>query len=336
MFGQINTLAKPLVLIISPALAKANNGNWQTAARWSHFLRDKYRVRCVASVENFSLIPRPDLIIALHARRSAAALNYFSQCASTVPRILVLTGTDLYRDIRTDAAAQHSLKLATKLVVLQPAGLAELDAQLQKKTRVIFQSAKTLKAVQRIPKTRRAFNVIMIGHLRPEKDPLTFLRACAALRDTPIVFSHIGSALDSDMIAHIAAATTATPNYRWLDNQPHAATRQRLKRSDIMVISSVMEGGANVIIEAITSGVPVLASDIAGNRGMLGDDYRGYFPVGDAERLAALIQRAATDADFLTDLQQQCSARQILFSPEREQASVRLLVDNCITQFSAC
>ena len=325
-------MAKPHVLIISPALAKANNGNWQTAARWSQFLRGNYRVSCIASTDHLGAMLHPDIVIALHARRSAASLRYFNDNAPTVPRILVLTGTDLYRDIQTDATAQSSLKIATHLVVLQPAGLDELDATLQKKTSVIFQSAKTLKPIQQRTGARHVFKVIMIGHLRAEKDPLTYMRACTLLRETPIQFTHIGNALDGDMTSHVAATTTATSHYHWLGNQSHAITRQRLKRSDVMVISSVMEGGANVIIEAITSGVPVLASDIAGNRGMLGEDYLGYFPVADAAALAALIQRAATDQKFLTSLQQQCNARQVLFAPERERASVRMLVDNCVNQ----
>ena len=283
-------MTKPRLLIISPALAKANNGNWQTAARWSRFLRDNYRVSCIGSNAPCASLPPPDGVIALHARRSATTLNYFADTAPTVPRILVLTGTDLYRDIRTDTQAQHSLHIATQLVVLQPAGLAELNMQLRKKTSVIFQSATLLTPYRRPPALRRFFKVIMIGHLRAEKDPLTFLRACVSLRDAPILFTHIGSALDTDMASHVAATQAATPRYRWLDNQPRAATRQQLKRSDVMVISSLMEGGANVIIEAVTSGVPVLASDIAGNRGMLGDDYLGYFPVGDAGALSALIQ----------------------------------------------
>ena len=326
------TLAKPHVLIISPALAKANNGNWQTAARWAQFLRGNYRVTCVASADPTTAVLGPDVVIALHARRSATALQYFNDEAPTVPRILVLTGTDLYRDIQTDTLARRSLQIATHLVVLQSAGLAELDATLRKKTSVIYQSAKTLKPVQHRSEVRQRFKVIMIGHLRAEKDPLTFLRACALLRDTSIKFTHIGNILDAEYADHVAATTSATPRYHWLGNQSHATTRQQLKRSDVMVISSTMEGGANVIIEAITSGVPVLASDIAGNRGMLGDDYLGYFPVGDAKKLAAMIERSATDHHFLHSLRQQCYARQFLFAPERERASVTMLVDNCVNQ----
>ena len=93
---------------------------------------------------------------------------------------------------------------------------------------------------------------------------------------------------------------------------PHAAARQHLKHCDLMVITSRMEGGANVIIEAVTSGVAVVASDISGNRGMLGDDYAGYFQAGDCAALAALIERCAVDASFYQLLQNQCALRAAL------------------------
>ncbi|GAA4014412.1 selenoneine biosynthesis selenosugar synthase SenB [Actimicrobium antarcticum] len=320
-------MAKSHILIISPGLAKANNGNWQTAARWSRFLREKYQVTCVAPVAGLADTFRPDAIIALHARRSAIALAELSQRFPMMPSILLLTGTDLYRDINTDDDAAHSLALATRLVVLQAAGIAELPDAYRSKTCVIHQSARSLTP----DPARRGFHVIMIGHLRAEKDPATFLHACALLQQEPITFTHIGGALEPGLaaLAERTARSTAG-HYRWIGNQPHAATRQRLKRSHLMVISSIMEGGANVIIEAITSGVAVIASDISGNIGMLGDDYLGYFPVGDAAALAALIGRTARDPAFLARLQQQCDARRALFTPERERAAVLQLVDNCL------
>jgi glycosyltransferase involved in cell wall biosynthesis len=91
-----------------------------------------------------------------------------------------------------------------------------------------------------------------------------------------------------------------------------------------------MEGGANVIIEAVTSGVPVLASDISGNRGMLGEDYAGYFAPGDAAALARLIDRVAVDPAYRARLLRQCAARRRLFAPGRERAQLLDLVDNLL------
>lgn len=318
-------LSKPHVLIISPALAKANNGNWQTAQRWSHFLREHYRVSVALDWNG----KPPNLLIALHARRSAKALADFTAAWPARPSLLVLTGTDLYRDIRNDADAQRSLQLATRLIVLQEAGLQELDQASRRKACVIHQSAATLKPFERSQHARH-FEVVMIGHLREEKDPATFMRAAGLLHSEKIRMTHIGGALDPALGALADTTQQAHPCYRWLGNLPHGTTRQRLKRSDLMVIASRMEGGANVIIEALTSGVPVLASDISGNRGMLGADYAGYFPLGDVQALAELIERACAEPSFYARLQSQCAAHAPLFAPEREQAAVLELVDNCM------
>ena len=319
-------MSKPHIVIISPALANANNGNWQTVWRWSRFLRKDYKVTLAVKWDGSEC----DAMIALHARRSAASIAAFSAACPSLPLIVVLTGTDLYKDIFTDVYAQRSLQSATRLVVLQPAGLQVLDKGLRKKTHVIYQSAPSLKPLNKI--TARYFDVTMIGHLRDEKDPATYMRAAELLTLPKIRMIHIGSALDP-ALGKLAAKTQHTyPQYQWLGNLSHAATRQRLKRSHLMVITSTMEGGANVIIEAVTSGVPVLASDISGNRGMLGEKYAGYFPLGDRLKLAHLIDRAASDAKFYSRLQSQCVARATFFAPERERAALLKLVDNCISQ----
>jgi putative glycosyltransferase (TIGR04348 family) len=316
-------VSKQTICIASPALAQANNGNWQTARRWAQFLGGRYAVEIASDWRDDA---PPDLLIALHARRSAAPLARFCAAHPGRPAVLVLTGTDLYRDIRTDAAAQASLERASVLVLLQPAGLSELPPHLRPKARVIFQSAPALP-----PAAPRSRDVLMVGHLREEKDPRTFMQAAAHVRAAGVRLLHIGGALDPALgDAAAATARSAPGRYQWLGALPHEETRQRLNRAHAMAICSRMEGGANVVIEAVTGGVPVLASDISGNRGMLGEDYLGYFPLGDAPALAALIDRSVDDPAWYAALQAQCAARARLFAPEAEQAALLDLVDNLL------
>ena len=321
-------MAKPHIVIISPYLANANNGNWQTAWRWSRILSKHYKVTLAVQWDGMAC----DAMIALHARRSAASIAAFAAAFPALPLIVVLTGTDLYKDIFSHADAQRSLQFATQLLILQPAGLQVLDKNLHHKTQVIYQSAPSLKPLnQNVVKQPRYFDVTMIGHLREEKDPATFMRAVKSLKSARVRMFHIGGALDPALGAQAEKTQLLYPRYHWLGNVAHAGTRQRLKRSHLMVITSKMEGGANVIIEAVTSGVPVLASDISGNRGMLGENYAGYFPLGDSIKLAQLIDRAASDTKFYSRLQAYCAARAPLFAPERERAALLKIVDSCIT-----
>jgi putative glycosyltransferase (TIGR04348 family) len=318
-------MARPHLLIVSPASARENNGNWQTASRWMRFLGARGKVTVARGWDRGQ--PAPDLLVALHARRSAGALAAFAEAHPDRPGLLVLTGTDLYRDIHQDAAARASLALAGALVVLQPRGLDELDSSSRAKAHVIYQSAPALHPAR--PHAGPA-DIAMIGHLREEKDPLTFMRAAALVRSPGVRLLHVGGALDPQLADAALAAQADTPRYRWLGALPHMLARRLLRRCRAMAICSRMEGGANVIIEAVTSGVPVLASDIPGNRGMLGEDYAGLFPLGDAAALAGLIDRLSLDQRFHAKLLRQCAARRRLFAPARERAALLDLVDNLL------
>jgi putative glycosyltransferase (TIGR04348 family) len=323
-------MPRPLIHIVSPASARENNGNWQTASRWRRHLARAYRVTIGPGWQPGDAVP--DLLIALHARRSAAPLAAFRAAHPDRPIVLVLTGTDLYRDIHADASARASLDLADALVVLQPRGLDELPADVRGKARVIYQSAPRLNHTRSHTRARAGLpsDVAMIGHLREEKDPRTFMDAARLVQAPGVRLLHIGAALDPALGDLARATAAATPAYRWLGALPHMATRRRLRRCHAMVIASRMEGGANVIIEAVTSGVPVLASRIPGNIGMLGEDYAGYFAPGDAAALARLVERSVLDARFDARLRRQCAARARLFAPAAERAGLLDLVDNLL------
>jgi putative glycosyltransferase (TIGR04348 family) len=311
---------RPRVCIVSPALADANNGNWHTASRWQKFLAPVADVQIVLAWDD---IPT-DALIALHARRSADSIGRFAAAHPRAPLALVMTGTDLYRDIRTEALAQHALQCASHVVVLQDEGLMALPAEARARARVIVQSA--TKLVRR-EASQRPFELVAVGHLREEKDPATLMAAARLLPDdAPLHITHIGGALDPALGALAQQTMQACPLYRWLGALPRASARRQMAGAQALVHMSRMEGGANVVIEAVRSGVPVLASHIDGNVGLLGADYGAYFPVGDAPALARLMQRAASDEDFVAHLRAQCALREPRFTPATERAAVRALL----------
>jgi putative glycosyltransferase (TIGR04348 family) len=312
---------KPRLCIVTPALADANNGNWQTAARWARMLAVDFRVRLLKQWDGEA----DDVMIALHARRSAESIAQWARQLVRPPLVVVLTGTDLYSDIANDAAAQRSLELADRLVVLHEGAPNDVPARLRHKVSVCFQSCSAWQPVT--PKTRRRLRALMVGHLRDAKDPRTFFaaaRALAARED--LVFDHIGGVLDASLGAEARALAREQPRYRWLGERSHRETRQRIQRAHVLVHCSRMEGGAHVVMEAVRSGTPVIASRISGNVGMLGVDYAGTFEPGDAAGLAALLERARDDPAMLDALRRQCDARAPLFEPAREQATLRRLI----------
>ncbi len=311
-------------------MREANNGNWHTAWRWAQFLSGHGETALLPHWPPGANSLPASAMIALHARRSAPSIHAWARQCPGKALMVVLTGTDLYRDIRSDDHAQQSLALATHLVVLQEAGLRELPPALRHKAQVIYQSARPLLPAA---KSERRFRALMVGHLRDEKDPLTYLRAAARSESRHIFFESIGQALQPDLALAARAAQHTLPAYRWLGDLPRAATRQHIKRAHVLVNSSLMEGGAQVIIEAVQSGTAVLASRISGNIGMLGDDYAGYFPVGDDAALAALLARCATEPAFLQRLEKQCRKRAHLFSPAGEKRLVINLLNSALKAY---
>lgn len=266
----------------------------------------------------------PAVMLALHARRSAESMAQFRLARPVGGLVLALTGTDVYRDIHEDEVAQQSLALADRLVVLQPGAKGELTAAQRARCDVVFQSAPSLKPA---PRFKEHFDVVQVGHLRHEKDPFTPITALRKLPDeSHIRLVHIGTALDAHHADTMRIVTRDEPRLSWLGGLSRSQTRQRIKRAHLLVIASRMEGGANVIVEAVTAGVPVIASHISGNVGMLGEDYPGYFTLGDAAECAAILRRAETDQVFYQRLVKACAKRAVNFVPEREATAIRASV----------
>jgi putative glycosyltransferase (TIGR04348 family) len=308
--------------IVTPAPPRSRYGNRVTALRWARLLGSLgHRVTLATSYEN----ARWDLLVALHARRSREAVRAFRRERPAQPIVVALTGTDLYGDLPGSAAARESLELATRIVVLQPKAREQLEPRLQPKTRVIYQSAASTGAHR--AKRSRAFDVCVIGHLRPVKDPFRAALAARTLdAGSRIRILHLGGAMSTDMAARARAEMRANARYHWLGEQPAWRTHLILARSRLLVLSSRMEGGANALSEAIVSGVPVLASRIPGSVGILGEDYPGYFEVGDTRGLACLLQRAEADTEFLEALRCRITALADLFDPERERTAWKALL----------
>ena len=302
------------IQLVTPAPLKLNNGNKITALRWAGILkRLGHRVKLTQHYEDASC----DVLIALHARRSADSNRRFHKLHPERPLVVVLTGTDLYRDIRHDAEAKQSLEIATRIIVLQKMAFRELPRHLHGKTKVIYQSAESIKA--RRAAAQDGFRVCVIGHLRAEKDPLrTALAARNLPPDSRIVVTHIGSALDAQLGQRAEEETRRNPRFRWLRQRSHRRTREILAQSHLVCITSKMEGSSNVLSEALASGVPVLATKIPGLIGTLGKNFPGYFPVGDTKRLTRLLHKAETDKKFYSTLKRHCARAARLVHPKRE------------------
>jgi putative glycosyltransferase (TIGR04348 family) len=307
------------VTIVTPGTREANNGNWRTARRWAGFLAGM----ATPIVQSEWDGEPADLMIALHARRSAASIAALKARFPQVPLALILSGTDLYRDLPASEQARRSLELADRIVALQDDAVRYVPARLRGKCRVIYQSSPALRPAR---KAKGRLDAVAVGHLRGEKDPKTLMDAVRLLEPSlPVRVRHIGAALDPALGRAARATMAADHRYRWVGPLPHGFARAAIRDAHVLVHPSLMEGGANVIAESVMAGTPVVASRMSGNIGMLGANYPGYFEVGDASGLARCLARCLREPAYYRSLVQACRNRRARFAPAAERQAVRAL-----------
>lgn len=298
-----------------------------TALRWQRFLEELgYSVGVTESWSGGDA----GLLIALHAYRSHQSIVEFKKKYPNRHIVLILTGTDLYRDMKNHGEVIQSMEMADQLITLQSSALDLIPASLRYKAQVIYQSVEigTTDSV-----AKEDFLVSIIGHLREEKDPFCIARSLPLLpADSKITVRHLGQAMNSQMKDLARNFNATIDRYQWIGEVSHADALRMLSESRLMVISSRMEGGAHVVSEAIALGIPVIASDIPGNRGLLGEDYPAYYPVANESALANLLYRSETMPTFYASLQKYIDLRKELIKPAREKQSIQELVSTLTTQ----
>lgn len=307
------------ICIVTPAARGSRSGNRATAERWRLRLRELgHHVRVLSAWEGEDC----DLLLAIHAWRSAPSIRAFSERYPQRPLVVLLAVTDIYHYQQTDPETfRDSLSRAHALIGLHMKVAADIPAEARPRLGIVLQSASA--PARRVPPLATRFEACVVGHLREEKDSL---RAAFAVRDLPatscLAVTQLGRAHSDGWAAAAREEMVHNSRYRWWGERPAATVRKIVARARLMVMSSRMEGGANAISEACVAGLPVLASDIPGNRGLLGDDYAGYFPVADTAALRDLLLRAERDAQWLAGLARQCRARAPLFTVEGERESL--------------
>lgn len=311
------------IIIITPAKLKSLSGNRATAQRWAFFLQQLgHKVTISVDWDGSPC----DLMIALHAWRSAHAIAAYKKKYSSHPLVVAMTGTDLYRFIHSHPEPTlSSIKVADQLIVLHDKAYLALPKAAWPKVNVIYQSAIPLPFA--INRYRRSFDICVVGHLREEKDSL---RTAYAVRNLPrssrIRVRHYGKAHTEEWAEMAREEMRINPRYHWYGEVKHWQIRRAFARCHLMVLSSIMEGGANVISEATSAGLPVIASDIVGSIGLLGEDYPGYYPVKDTGALQQLLLKAEKEPDYIRLLEQHCNQRARLFLPEMERQQLHTLL----------
>jgi putative glycosyltransferase (TIGR04348 family) len=315
------------IRLVTPAPPGSLAGNRASANRWATLFR---RLGHRVTVSTDYRGEAADLMVALHAWRSADAIKRFATEYPERALVVVVTGTDACRFIHTHRETTlASLDAADYIVGLHDLLANALPERYHHRLRIIVQSARP-RAHRQLAK--RSFRVCFAGHLREEKDPL---RPALAVRELPpesrIRVDAYGAAHDDEWARAAREEMRHNPRYCWHGEIPHAELRRVYSRSHLLVLPSIMEGGANVISEAVMAGLPVIASDIEGSVGLLGSDYPGYYPVQDTGALRERLLRAESDNGYYSELQTACASLCEHFTPQKEESGWGALLQEIAT-----
>lgn len=302
------------MLVTTPYNKASLQGNNVTANRIvSILLEAGIKSEMIAKDE---VVLEADVLIALHARKSAHFIKEFYTVNPEGKVILYLTGTDLYREIPNGCRiCEASMEGADALVVSQEASLSSIPPRFRAKSMVVHKSIQLPELSVDTEVDPRLFTVI--GHLREVKQPFMGVESIQLLDDA-VRLKLLGDAVALDYDSLALDWQKRDSRFQWLGRLDYTETLEWMKRSVATINTSLVEGGANSVGESIVLGIPVLASKIEGNVGMLSADYDGYFMPDDRKGLADLMSRIVHDASFLKHLQRQVNARAEMFSRENE------------------
>ncbi|NRB45841.1 MAG: glycosyltransferase [Verrucomicrobiales bacterium] len=312
------------VLIVYPEKKNAVTGNFCSARQYKDILT--LLGHNVTLSEKFEG-QRAELLIAINAEKKNRDIVQFAGAYPDSRIIVILSGTDIYPEPSEDSIL--SMQLADSIIVLQNKGIKQVPGDMKEKVHVIIQSVVKDEPVSGEKLVRKGFDVALVSNLRQVKDP--FLAAEAARKmpqESELRILHAGFVLDPGLDEVARNESIKNERYRWLGGLDSIEARELIRSCNLLTITSKHEGAGRVVGEAIVNNVPVISTCVDGVTGVLGDDYEGLFPVGDASSLAMLFQRAEMEDGFLDGLKKSCMNQAFNFDPATERNSWNELLEN--------
>lgn len=337
--------------ILTPFGQKSGMGNWRTASRYAQMLRAS---GINASIYEPSQIDdacthsgQRTVAIVLNAARSADAV--FAFVKEQIPVMLVMTGTDLYGALAPAQSGsaryqttEQALHLARLIVVLQAEAGEEIRRRwplLADRVHCLIQTSAPRKPYAPVmTPNSKTVRFLVAGHIREEKDPRTafvgFHRAFpdgwavrSGGRRVPVRLIHVGSHQDKTLAQELIRLGAQYPGILLEGPLSHAQTLRQMTHVHCLIQTSISEGGALVVSEAVACRLPVIASAIPAHRGQMGADYPGFFRTGDPDDLARVFMRFVSDDAFVEQLRERGLAlASTLASPSSEREALARLI----------
>ncbi len=324
------------IALVTPVASPSVRGNAVTVGRVHRGLRAR---GVAADVVDLSRpdppaaarlhVLAPDLVHAFHAFRGAPTAAAFAR-ERGLPLVVSLTGTDVNHDLvqpERRAATVASIRQAEALIAFHETIRARVAREVPEaaaRIEVIPQSVvladEPCPLGELVPRQPDEVRFLLPAGIRAVKNVLFPLGPLGRLaRRYPIRLLIAGPIIEASEGARLAAALKGADWATYLGEVPHGQMGGLLHQADVVLNSSISEGGmANSVLEAMSCGRPVLASDIEGNRSVIDHDRDGLL-FRDAAGLEREAERLIRDPALRHRLGAAGRAKIVrLYPPERE------------------
>lgn len=196
------------------------------------------------------------------------------------------------RVLRTfDAAIAVSRPLAE---LLRRSGVPDFRVHLVPNAyRGLYPPAARAEARRRLGIPAKSVAIGWVGRLTPEKGADVALRALALLGRPQWLLIVVGDGPERDSLEILARSLGIAQQIRWAGSVPQAGALTAA--FDLFLLSSRTEGTPMVALEAMTAGVPIVATAVGGVPDLLGEDCGILVPPGDPAALAGGLAAAHDD-----------------------------------------
>ena len=144
--------------------------------------------------------------------------------------------------------------------------------------------------------TSKQVRLIFVGRLMPQKACDQLIRACALLRKAGVDFS-LCIVGDGPLMNELSGLVDGLELADCITFEGyHPAPIELMKKSDLLVLPSLQEGMSNVLLEAISIGLPIVATDVGSAKKQVGSYGEQFLcKPTDSACLAEKIQLLADD-----------------------------------------
>jgi len=309
-----------LIKIFSPTRDDVVTGNYVTAKRYAYHLQNLgHRVFAFNELEGIVNVEGVRCAFVLHAEKGSHVIKELA--ATNIPVVLVLTGTDLYRDIISTKKSKkerclRSIQLASAIIVLHENAVSDLLKVVsfpKERIFVVLQSVVGFQKRSSFFKKKDQYKILLLSNIRKEKGIIIAISGFLEFQKnidarTKFTLDHIGGVLDQGYFKKITNLLEGVKSVSFLGSFEKEKLQTNLASYDLLLHSSFIEGGSLVIQEAQNAGLPIIASDISCHTSLLGHDYVGLHSVGSVKDVSKKLYTFFSDELFRNEMEKQLSS----------------------------